>query len=287
MIVGGYNARATVRACLTTLTQQTAVVNAEIIFVDASTDGTADLVAAEFPAVVLLHGNRNSLVPHLWRLGLDAARGAIIAFTIAQCIPAKDWLSQILLAHRNGPAGVGGPIDGPTNGSGLDWALYFARYSAYLSPGTPGFVDEIPGDNAAYKRIALSRCQEEMREGFWETLVHVRLRANGEKLQWSPQMSVRLGAAGNLGATAALRFRHGRHYGATRPGGNSLLKRLARVAASPLIVPALTARILGRVRRQRPDWTVHFLRALPALIVLLNAWALGEISGYLSSRKNR
>lgn len=268
------------RDCLSSLVQQATALKAEIIFVDASTDGPTDLVTAEFPSVKVLRGRPESLVPHLWRLGLEAAQGPIIAFTIAQCIPADDWLNQILLAHRDGYAGVGGPIDGPVGGSSLDWALYFARYNAYLPPGTSGLIDEIPGDNAAYKRSALDRCQESMRAGFWETLVHVQLRANGEKLSWDSKMRVTLGTGGSLEAMVAMRFRHGRHYGSTRPG-NTLVKRFIRLAASPLIVPAFIVRIAGRVRRQRPEWNGQLIRSLPALSVILSAWALGEITGYL------
>ncbi len=153
-----------------------------------------------------------------------------------------------------------------------------------MPPGSPGFIDEIPGDNAAYRRAALQECQAEIKDGFWETLVHVRLRANGQKLLWVPGMRVRLGKAGTMGSTAGLRFRHGRHYGSTRPG-NTLLKRFTRLLASPLIVPTLLARIVGRVRRQHPDWTPQLLSAFPALLVLLSSWALGEVSGYLSPQK--
>jgi glycosyltransferase involved in cell wall biosynthesis len=274
------NNQTTVSACLKSLVQQAQTTPAEIILVDASTDGTTDLVASNFQSVRVLRSAPGTLVPHLWRMGFDQAHGSIVAFTIAQCVPEGDWLQQIVSAHAAGVAGVGGPIEPPANGGGLDWALYFARYSAYFPPGVDGTIDEIPGDNAAYKRSALDRCQDSMRDGFWETLVHVQLRANGEKLAWDSRMRMTLASGASLGGVLGMRYRHGRHYGSTRPN-NSFVTRLIRIASSPLIVPIFLVRITGRVRRQHPEWTSALIRSLPALLAILSAWTLGEITGYL------
>ncbi|MCI0398182.1 MAG: glycosyltransferase [Chloroflexi bacterium] len=287
VIVAGQNAWATAGDCLAALLPQAAAANAEMIFVDGSNDGTADLVATSYPQVKLLRCDAQALVPHLWKAGLDQASGQVVVFTIAQCIPAPNWLAAILAAGPAGEvAGIGGPIDGPAGRRARDWALYFARYSAFLPPGGEAAarpIQDVPGDNAAYQRAALESCQAAMAGGFWETLVHVCLRRQGQTLRWEPAVRVRFGPVDSLARAASIRRRHGQHYAVTRPG-NTLGRRLVRILASPLLPPLLLARIAGRVRRQRPEWTPHLLRALPALLFLLLAWTVGEASGYLLGR---
>ena len=64
------------------------------------------------------------LVPELWRDGIDAATGDLVALTIAQMVPAEDWLAEVRRQLERYDA-VGGAID---PGKGLrptDWAEYF------------------------------------------------------------------------------------------------------------------------------------------------------------------
>jgi glycosyltransferase involved in cell wall biosynthesis len=283
IIVGAQNARNTIRDCLRSLTAQDD--GAEIIVVDGSTDGTADIVASEFPKARLLREDPRRFVPHLWKAGLDRAQGDIIAFTIAHCITPSDWRMQILAAHQEQEvAGVGGPLDGPINGSAMDWALYFVRYNAFLPPGKRGGVQDIAGDNAAYKRADLMICQETMKDGFWETLVHNQLRAAGRKLVMVPEVCVRLSGGSSDMAAVRTRFWHGRHYGSTRPG-NTLTMRIVRTLASPGLIPVLLARIYRRVKGQRPDWLPQFWRVVPQLLLFTGAWSLGEASGYVMPQR--
>jgi glycosyltransferase involved in cell wall biosynthesis len=282
IIVGAQNARYTIRDCLQSLTAQADP--AEIIVVDGSTDDTAGIVASEFPQVRLLRENPRRFVPHLWKTGLDSAQGDIVAFTIAHCVPTPDWRLQILTAHKEGVAGVGGPLDGPANGSAMDWAHYFVRYHAFLPPGKRGEVMDIAGDNAAYKRSDLMICQEAMKDGFWETLVHTQLKAAGKKLVMIPEVCVRLSSGTSHMAAVRTRFWHGRHYGSTR-SGSTLTMRIVRTVASPLLIPVLLLRIYRRVKTQRPDWLPRFWGVLPQLLLFTMAWSLGEVSGYIMPQR--
>lgn len=283
VVVGAQNARATIRDCLNALLAQT--VPAEVIVVDGSQDGTAEIVAAEFPQVQLIRGDARALMPHLWQQGVDRAQAPAVALTIAHCVPSPRWLEHLLAGLEQGAAGVGGPITGPEGQGAVAWALYFARYSAYIPPGAQGIVPEIPGDNAAYSRAALEPCAAVMANGFWETLVHVCLHQQGGHLVMLPEAEVRLGGGASLLSLAQSRFRHGRHYGSTRPGSTPV-KRLVRAAAAPLVIPLMLLRIARRVQPQQPGWMRHFYTALPALLMLLGAWTLGEFSGYLLPQRS-
>lgn len=286
VVIGARQARRTIADCLRAITAQARDLRVEIIVADASTDGTAEIVARQFPQVILVRGTAGALVPRLWGLAIAGARAPLIAVTTAQCIPAEDWLAAILREAAAHPecAGFGGPIDAPCGSAALDWALYFARYAAFMPPVGGGRSREIAGDNAAYRRAALEWAWTERGRGFWETLVHHHLRARGEPLYLSPAVRVRAGPAGDAWDVARARFLHGRHFGSTRPA-TSTAGRVVRALTAPALPPLLLFRIGRRVADHRPDWWCHYLRALPWLFLLLGAWSAGEVGGYLSPRR--
>lgn len=282
VIIGSQNSRLTIQDCLRALTTQSNRIAAEIIVVDASQDGTAELVRTEYPNVTLLRSEPHRLIPTLWGLGIEHARAPIIALTIAQCIPADDWLANIVQAMENHTqaAGIGGPLDGPHNGTAMDWAVYFSRYSAFMPPAKDGPIREIAADNAAYRRSALESWWIERDNGFWETLFHHQLRSQGASLYYVSNMCVRLSTTPSAGQFAAARFQHGRHFASTRPG-TTFLMRVARTLGAPILLPILLTRIYQRVTRHRPDWKGTFWSCLPWLTLFLLAWSLGEAIGYL------
>ena len=286
VVIGAQEAAATIERCVQAVLAQTHGLHAEIIVADGSTDGTAALVASRFPDVVLIRGSRASLVPHLWGLGIERVTAPLVAVTMAQCIPAGDWLEKILRAVHEHPdaAALGGPIDGPHDGAAIDWAVYFARYSAHMPPGMSGPVRDIAGDNAAYRRDALQSAWLDRANGFWETLVHHTLRADGKRIYAIPAVRVRLAPAVGGLRFARIRFQHGQHFGSTRTI-TSRRQRALRIVSTPALPAVLLYRIGRSVRQQRPDWMGHYLRSLPWLIMFLIAWSLGEARGYAAQRR--
>ena len=107
VVVPVWNSPKLIRLCLEALARQSCPRDRfEVLVVDnGSTDETADVVRS-FPAVRLL----SEPVPGSYKArnrGLSEARGAYVAFTDADCIPAPDWLSAaIAQASTNPDAGI-------------------------------------------------------------------------------------------------------------------------------------------------------------------------------------
>ncbi|MGH9548739.1 MAG: hypothetical protein ACRD3W_05155 [Terriglobales bacterium] len=141
-------------------------------------------------------------------------------------------------------------------------------------------VNDVPGDNAAYRKDALDRCWQNRDNGFWETLFHHELRNNGEQLYMIPDVQVRLGHTDNAWDYFNVRYQHGFHYGSTRPGTRGVT-RILRVLAAPALLPYLVLRIGRRVAQRRPDWLLQYAIALPWLLFFTLGWSLGETAGYL------
>lgn len=286
IVVASRHASTTILESVQAVRDQAVREKAELIVVDASADGSAALLSSRFPEAVLIEADPHLLVPQLWRLGIERSGAPLVALSTASCVPGDGWLANLLRTVREHPrsAGWGGPIDGPAEGRSLDWAVYFSRYSAYMPPVASREADEIPGDNAVYRLLDLERVWHPRDGGFWENLVHRRLHAQGRTLWMGADAVVRLGTGPGAWAFALDRYRHGRHFGSTRPTPFRLARWL-RAAAAPGLAPLLLLRIGRRVLRHRRDWLLHYLAALPWLTVFIAAWSLGEMNGYLRGRR--
>ncbi|HEU4723455.1 MAG TPA: glycosyltransferase family A protein, partial [Gemmatimonadaceae bacterium] len=142
--MGSLDAVGSLRECLSALLATCDGIDAEILVVDASDDGSAG-VARAFPTVRFISLPPGTLVPALWGAGLRQARGRVVAFTIGQCLVDAGWARALLEGIRGGAGGVGGRL-GVRRGTGMTGrATFYLRYSAWL--GVPdGAAHEIAGD---------------------------------------------------------------------------------------------------------------------------------------------
>lgn len=225
----------------------------------------------------------DALIPNLWSKGMAVASGEIVAITIAHFVPASDWLEQIRQAHRRlNSAGIGGPIDPPRGGNAVDWATYFLRYSNYFKYEREQTVTDIPGDNASYKREAITAHWESISEGFWEPEFHRLVLAAGRSLTFVPEIRVTQRASFGIRRFCAQRLSHGRHFGRDRMRSKSLIFPLAGLVAAPLIPVMLLGKIVRRLIR-KPSYLGPFLASLPVVLLFIISWALGEAWGYVTA----
>ena len=222
-----------------------------------------------------VEGPDGALVPELWGAGLRAARGPAVAFTTTRFRVAEGWGRALLDALEEGAAGAGGPIRLGAGAGLRTRAVHLLRYADFAPGRDEGPVEEIPGDNAAYRRAELDRAGGSGEEGFWDVEVHRRLRSEGGDLVWVPQAEAEMVDSGALPAFLLQRFRHGRRYGRYR--ARELESSVWRsLAAAPLVPAVLAVRAL---RRQGPRTLAASLPAVPHLLVMAAAWAAGEARG--------
>ena len=231
------------------------------------------------PGVRVVNCATGATIPALRFAGVRAANAPLIALTEDFCAPADGWAEALLEARdRVGPAVLGGPI-ARRAGSAGDWALTFAEYGRFFRRGPEGEVPDLPSINAAYPAELLREALEDETEGVFEVRLHARLRERGKRF-WRVPRAVMYdeNAVPLLRATRA-QYHHGRLFGGGRVKRRGLFPRLFRSALAA-VVPAV---LLGRIAREAtaaghlPD----VLRSLPALLLLLCAWATGEAVGSL------
>lgn len=293
VVVASVESGATLGACVASVVASLEALgepSGQILVLDASRDGGADLIRRDFPHVRVETFPPGTLVPALWARGIALADAPYVALTTGHCVVSPTWAGALLRALGDEAAGAGGPLVLRPGTGPVDWAVYLLRYSAFLPDRTPRRGErgpgpeppvrptrEIPADNALYRAEDLRRHADTFRGGFWEVPFHRELRAEGRGLVWVPESEVGFGPSWPLGTIVAHRYAHGRDFGRWRvvEAGQS---RLRVTAAAPLVPLVLALRTLRRVGR-RPGLVVRFVVALPFFLVLAAGWALGEAVG--------
>ncbi len=267
-------------ACLAALEAQISGIAAEVLVIDGTKSGTAASWAPDCGCMRTLQLPAQPEVPVLWQAGIDASRGGIIALLVDSCIPRREWVRQILRTHQADCAVIGGAIDLAPRLGTVDSAIYFCRYSRYMPPFAATFLDDLPGNNCSYKRAALMGVQDEWADGFWETFVHRKMCARGDRLLCVPEILVHcVGSASGL-SFLRVRFNHGRRFAARRAKDMSRKQRTLRALVFPLIPFVMLMRIAARVWEKR-RYHARFLACVPLLLIFLTAWSAGEFLGYL------
>jgi hypothetical protein len=282
VIVACVEAAPSIERCLQALHEACKGISAQIIVVDASSDGSGDLVSKRWPSIDLRRFPPGTLVPRLWAAGLDGALGRVVAFTIGQVCVTRTWASAMVGGVVDDTA-LGGPLILSDRAQVKDCAVFYLRYSAMIPSQLPdGLVlGEIAGDNAGYARSALSRHAASLSNGFWEVDFHRRIRAEGASLRASAQAEAALIGSAPLWCLLQHRYAHGRHFAASRIADGMHVMRI--VAAAPLVPLVLAFRAARRtfahVHHRR-----RFLVALPMFLLLAAAWAAGEALGAVAGQ---
>lgn len=178
VIIPAWNGRDYLPACLEALLAQD-YPDLEIIVVDnASTDGSADLVAETFSEIHLIRNKRNLGFAGGCNAGLKAARDDLLILLNQDTQVHPGWLQALSYALEGSKIGVAGCKilypDGETMqhaGGWLEWPLGIAHHYGQGEPDAgewdaPKPVEFVTGAAMAFRREVLERVGF-LDEGFW------------------------------------------------------------------------------------------------------------------------
>jgi glycosyltransferase involved in cell wall biosynthesis len=157
VIVPAYNAGAEIAACIEAVLAQECPGRFEMVVADnGSTDRTRDVVAG-YP--VRLVSETTAMGSYAARnRGIEAARGAVLAFTDADCVPRPGWLAAGLAAlEREGAGVVGGDVVAAPSASESERYLATRGTPSPRQPLAHPFRPFVPTANAFFRRAVFDR----------------------------------------------------------------------------------------------------------------------------------
>ena len=294
VVICAYDAQRTMRDCLESL-RRLDYPNFEVVIVDdGSRDRTAD-ISMDFPEFRLIR-QPNKGLSVARNVGMQAARGEIIAYTDSDCVVDPHWLTLMIRSMtENNFDGCGGPNYAPHEDGWIE-------ASCAASPGAPCHVlvaedraEHLAGCNMLFSKAALAKIggfDPQFTSAGDDVDICWRMLDAGFKLGFSPAAFVwhfrrntvkaYYGQQRGYGRAEAMLYpRYPERFNVmgqiawrgtipglarTIPGGSR--KRVlwtATAGAQTLFDPGLT---LARVIPQTLEWTVLSAIALAASIVL-------------------
>jgi len=285
VLVGRVSSRegARVYELLSAMRRQTAAIRHEIIVADRLNDEVSARIVTDFPEVTLIRCAGETTLPALRAIALASARGTYAIVTEDHCVPADDWLSEIVAAFRRAPrdaAAVGGSVANGLRDRWIDRATFQCEYGKYVPPVAEGLCDDLPGMNVGYLRAHLAPIDPALLDaGFWESGVHAALRQRRLTFQSSNRIRVTHKKHFGFREFVQQRFWYSRHFAANRFPANSVARRALAFALTPALPFILLWRFHSAALR-RPAYMSEFGVLLPLLSVFALVWALGEMAGY-------
>jgi glycosyltransferase involved in cell wall biosynthesis len=282
VIVASFNAVDTIEGCLSALARQECEEPFEVVVIDSSSDGTAD-VARRFPGVFLHTFPDRKFPGEARNLGAARSEGEVLAFTDADCVPDPGWVREIVEAHRRDDPVIGGTIDNANPESLVGWAYFFCELNQWMPGTAAGYMDDIPTGNLSVKRWAFDRYGPFL-EGTYssDTAFNWRIAADGHRPLFVPAIRVAHVNVTDLSDYLRRKVFHGRCFARVRVAerGFSRLRRLAYATLSLGLPVLLPARAIRNVL-SRGVYLREFAMAFPLVFLGLAAWSWGELRGYL------
>jgi glycosyltransferase involved in cell wall biosynthesis len=237
----------------------------ETIVVASGPDATQHVVRRAFPEVVLL-ASPDRLTPGAARnAGVGVARGEVVAFLAADCVPEPDWLRRRVDAHRAGYALVGGFVDSAPTSTIAGWAQYFAKFWGMQSLHDRRFEGRGPLFHLSYSREVLTRPWDPSPVAGEDTAFNHALVEAGHRVWFDSSIRVRHQNLRDFADVLAEQREQGAAVGALCRDGElaKYATPLRRGAWMPL---AIAARGVIAVARYRPRLFGRCLLAFPLTV---------------------
>ena len=283
VVVVTLNAQNRIPPLLEALTKQTIAGELEVLIVNIASAEPQFVFPTGFDVALVDQKNVRNL-GQARAEGVRRAHSHYIAFLEDHTIPDSRWAEAVYKAFRDTP-GIDAVSYAFVNGSPDTYfyrSVFMAEYGALAHPLREGLSPALAANNVAYRREALLTVGEAL-DGLIEVDYFLQ-KALGSSFRTTTAPQALLAHQTNtyLGDLLRGHFVYAQLFALRRLQFEkwNLPKRLAGAAAVPILVPLLRIKRLFQAVAGRPN-TSHAITALPVILLLYLAGALGEAWGLL------
>lgn len=248
----------------------------EVVWVDRTGSGPPGTPSPERLQVVAVRAPSDAGRGRCNALGLAAAQHPLVAFTDTATAVLPGWAQAAATGLLEADV-VGGPVFPAPGKRVRDWVGFFVDYAVHAVPPYLSAVEDVSGNNVAYRRDCLPADANEL----WKHRVDRDLRAAGSGPRLHHEMAVSSHRRYTWWDLTRGQARAGASYAAERAASWTGAQRLVAAAAC-LGLPLLAMLRTWRAVRSCDQLRRHWARALPLLLLARAAWAAGEAKGYLT-----
>lgn len=288
VIVPAFRGRATIEACLDSVRASARGWRSEIIVVESSRDGAADLVRRRFPDVRLIEPPHRLSAGAARNEGFRHARGRLWLCVDQDCLVPGDWIARLVaLLDRDGVGAAGGSIAVANRWNLAGWCVYFLEFFTHF-PGHGPIRDDnfLIGANSGWRPEVVSLQAFPDQTLGEDLLASESARRNGFAVLYDPQLTVQhhnrpgwgefvryCRAMGTAAADSRLRL------------GGRAVHLLHRWPVLSFGIPCVILPLIGwRLRRAPFGYLATFLALFPCCAVGHFVWADAFRKALLQSR---
>jgi glycosyltransferase involved in cell wall biosynthesis len=278
VIIPSYNDLNSLKTCLGSLSAQKTQHSFEIIVVDSS-DETGHIPSEEsFPSIKLITLKGRTYPGTARNIGLQHARGDLIAFVDSDCRVFPDWIEQIMSENDNNVEEIiGGAIINGTPRNLIGTADYLLGFSDFLPSQTCSYRKTLPTCNLSLWKKTLEKTGsfKDLIKGS-DTLFTFHALRKGVKLRFVP--SIRVVHQNRIRLKKFLRNQRDLGY------GSFAIRKLSPLSGRfltespwfvPLIVPIRLFTTLRKSLRAGFKNIFPYIVTLPLLVCGLIAYSVG------------
>lgn len=157
IVIPSYNSKKWIGRCLNSLQQQVDRKDVEVIVVDSSKEDLSGFIRRSFPFVKTVRLNQRAYPGTARTIGIDRARGSVIAFIDTDCRAGNGWVERMIREHQNGKQVVGGPVANDTPKHPVGTAEYLLEFSELVPAMPEGKVRFIPTCNISFRKSVFEK----------------------------------------------------------------------------------------------------------------------------------
>lgn len=283
VVIASVNGRPYIIECLEHLVGQDGSIGHEVLVMDCTDEETRREIRARFPQpeIQLVEVEGRPTIPKLRAMGMERARGRLIAILEDHCNVPRNWFEVIQKAHAAGHRAIGGAVVNGATERLIDWAVFFCEYASFLRPLPTGIVPYIAGSSAIYDREIIEPVEPKYYEEVWEYFMHGRMREQGVEFYCDPDLWVTHKKDFGFGYFMSQRYHYSRSFAGMRMAEDGLPKRLIYAGAAAVLLGPLMLYRTVRTVWSKPGHRGTLVLTLPALAMFFLSYAWGESAGAL------